>query len=229
LAVVPPMSKLMMSRVPRLDDCGGSHAYHVALGHAAVALHNVERGFQPQPLEVLIQPGDVGVHDGHEGGVYDGGAEALILPVLVGYHVGGGDVDAVQGLSQRLIDLFLVEGVGVAVEEAHGHALDARGPQLIYNLVHLLLVDGRRDLAFVVHPLLQLVPVPSLDQHGRPLEEQVVYLSPTLPAYLDDISKPFRGDQRRDRELQVYLPEERVGGDGGCVAHHPHVFGFVIL
>jgi len=115
---------------------------------------------------------------------------------------------------------LLVGGVAIREQEDDRHRLDAGGEQLAGGRPHRLFVERHQHVAGRAQPLRHLVRAAARHQRlGTPIEH-VVHLQEVAAADLEDVAKPFGGDETGARPLQL---DERVDPDRGPVDDEPAV------
>ncbi len=184
----------------------------VDVEHAARGLHH-QRRRQAGGLEPAAEPAKVRAQRGREVGVGHRGREALVLAELARDLARERDVQLGARGQERRADLALVRRVGVGVQQAHGHRLDARVLHRLDGGGQGLGVD-RPGLALGRDPLRDHDPPLPRHQGRRPVLGQVVQRGPVLAADLDHVPEALGGDQRGGRAAPL---EQGVRGHGGAV------------
>ena len=165
----------------------------------------------------LLQPGEEGgeiaLQHRAEIGVGDGGAGALELADL-GQDVGGAaDVARRHLVPEDLLRAALVGVVDVAVEEAHGHRLDAALAQARRDLAQARLVQRLQHLALVGGALGHGHGVAAVHQRRRRVPVGIVERGARGAGGVQHVGEARRGHQRGAR---AGAHDHRVGGDGGA-------------
>ena len=150
---------------------------------------------------------------GHEGGVEHGGARALELPRLGVHAVREGDMGLAR--CQCRAQRYLVRGVGVGVNEAYGHGLDA-------ELLHLVERGGDRILRqWHEHGAIRFEPLGNFEaqllrHQGGQLRRHVeaVEVAAVLAPNGEGIAESLCGDERHAGELAL---DDGVGRHGRAV------------
>ena len=104
-------------------------------------------------------------------------------------------------------DAALVNGVEEREEETDGDSLDPLAEQGVNGRAHRYLVEGQDDRAIRRDPLGHLHASRSRREPARRLrrEPQIVHLPANLAADLEDVAKPFRGDQAPLRSITALV------------------------
>ena len=203
-----------------LDEVDGGERGVVRRGQAAVRLHD-HQAIDAPGLERAIELRDVAADGGPEIGVDDGGAAALVLPELGADVARAGDEDAGQRRTQDVRERRLVRRVGVGMQEADRHRADARGAELVHDIVG---VERLQHRTIGIHPFPHTVTVAPFDQRLRPFDAQAVKVRALLPAQFDDVGEAAGGEQRGAGALAL---DQRVGPERRAVAddRSPDVVG----
>ena len=172
--------------------------------------------FTPDVVEAGPQRGQVAAHDRHHIGVDHGRRGALVLPdfrqhldAVAGHELGRVPAD------DRL-DLLLVNGVGVRVDQADGEGLTPSRRSRARACS-----TSPRSSGVWTAPCASMRSVTSstqgaLDERRRLLPREVVQARHAEAADLEDVAEPPGGDEPRASAL---LLEDGVGGHGGSVEH----------
>ena len=105
-------------------------------------------------------------------------------------------------------------GVQVGVDEADCDTLKTRFCDFINNGLHLCSIDINQDVAIGIHTSRHREAHLTRQQRLWQVQVEVILLKPRLGPHLDNIAKPFRGDQGRLRTTPL---NQRVGRQGGAV------------
>ena len=182
-ALVPPTSMEMMSRRPaeaghahRPDHAGGGareHGLHRLAdarrraGDTAVGLHDEQGSADALGVERRAQHAHVAAHRRHDGGVQGGGHAALELAELREHLRRERHQHSRILVGEDGVHALLVRGVGVGVQEDHGHRGDAELGELARHRPRAILVEGREDGAVRVQALRHLEDAVGRDGAGR--------------------------------------------------------------
>ena len=181
--------------------------------HAAGGVQQVQRGARGRKAEALVQLVYIRGGERHHGGVEHGRAGALVLAELgvdVARHAHVGEVP-LQMRAQRP----LVLRVGVAVQQADGHALHALARQRRHELGDLVEGERRFDRPVGTDALGHLESQPP--RHGRRRlgrGPEVVEMQAAHARDLEHVPEATRGDQADDGAAAL---DDRVGDDGRAV------------
>src|SRR5690606_20216444 len=156
-------------------------------------------GHQEAPLEtggpqLAVQLLQVALDQRLDVGVDDGGAGALVLPVLAAQLMREGHGNAGTDLLQHLAHGDLVGGVHVAVQEADGHRFDGFLLDALRHLPGRLVVERLEHLALEVHPLGNLEAQVAGHQRLRLAVLEVVHDIPGRAPEDEHVAEPFGGD-----------------------------------
>jgi hypothetical protein len=176
-------------------------------------MQQVQRGARGRKAEALVQLVYIRGSQRHHGGVENGRAGALVfaeLGVDVTRHAHVREVP-LQMRAQRA----LVLGIGVAVQQADGHALHALARQRRHELRDLVEGERRFDRSVGTDTLGHLESQPPRHGRrrlGRGLE--VVEMQAAHTRDLEHVPEATRGDQPDDGAAAL---DDRVGDDGRAV------------
>ena len=149
---------------------------------------------------------DVGVHHGRRG--------TLVLAVFAQDLVRQRD----EGVGQRGLDDLardaLVLGIGIGMEKAHRHRIDALARQLGAGGAHAFAAQALAHLARGIKPLVDLERQVPRHQRARAVEEEVVGLGPVAAADHVDVARAARDEEA---DLGALALDQRVDGDGRTV------------
>ena len=173
---------------------------------AAVGLEDT----QPCPRQRRLKGFDVARHQRRDVGVDHGGSRPFVLAILGKNLAGQRHVQA--GCSQRLADKPLVDGVGVAMQQANRHRIDIseRVSQACERAGRERLQHG----AIVEHPLVQAELLAFGDQAAARRWCPVVQVGTILPSELQQVLEAASGDEGRARARAL---QQGVGGHRGAM------------
>ena len=233
LAVVPPMSKVMIfarsfARAsacapttppagPDFDDVHRPFGGGRVGRQPAVRLHQQQARRNAGAVEPLAQRAQIGRDDRHHIGVDDRGRGALVFLDL-GQHDLERDAQrqARRLARDRLLQHRLVHRIGERVDQAHRDRLDLLGQQRVDGAFGVGGVERTLDAATVVDALVDHLAQIALDQRRRLGPGEVVELRHPQGADLQHVAEALGGDQPDARALVL---QDGVGGDRGAVAN----------
>ena len=117
---------------------------------------------------------------------------------------------------------MFMDRVGVGVKKTNCDGLDLGFPQLLYDVLDVLLMKPLEDLPTVEYSLADLEAEPPRDQGVGTTDAPVVQIRPVLTADLEDVTKPF-GDN--EGSLGAFALQKSVGRDGSAVDEEPDGIG----
>ena len=190
-------------------------------GDAAVGLEDL-RAHDAQGAGPFPEALEIAAHDRAQRCVQHGGRGPLVLAELGHDFVGCAGERTGKVLAHRGRDGGLVGRIVVAVQEADGHRLHAFAAEVVEDSIERFEVRRHVGRPEEIGALLDLAPEVARDE-GRGLRHpNVVVVGLALAADLQDVAKPFSGDEARDRRVPR---DERVGGDRRSVAEVADVPG----
>ena len=130
--------------------------------------------------------------------------------------------DLGQCTGEDIGDRFLVGGIGVAVQKAHGHALDRIGRQAGGERLDRREVERRQDFARRVHAFRHRQAPTSRHQRLRAVDVDVVLLEAVLEGHLEHVAVALGRDQGRSGTAAF---DQRIGRQRGSVQHDADVTG----
>ncbi|CAB3912355.1 hypothetical protein LMG3412_04810 [Achromobacter deleyi] len=182
-------------------------------GDRAAGRHQERLAAQAALACGLVQAAQVARHLRLHIGIGADGGQARIFADF-GAHVGRQRHPQLRRVfAQQLADTAFVVGVGVAVQQADGHAFDAGTGQLAGQLDHLGLVQRRQHLALGVDAFGDAVAPGARHQRFGLVQEDVVLREAIFQADLDQVAKAGRRQQRGARALAF---DQRIGGQRGA-------------
>ena len=183
------------------------------LGHAAVALHYVERHAHSILPQLLDHLREISFDQRRERRVDDRRRKAFVLPVLRIDLRRNGNPSVRKSRPHGLRDPLLVCIVGIRMKETDCHRFRAAIVERIAGPGERGFVERYDRIAVTVEPFDDRQPVLPGHQRPRALDEKVVDFAAILTADLDHVAKAFGRDQYDARDFETDLPEKRVGGD----------------
>ena len=184
-------------------------------GQPAVGLHNGQGDGDAHVLQALDQQAEIGLDHGADVAVDDGGAGALVL-LHLWEEVGGEGLDDPWGaFAEDLGDVLLVGRIGVGVEQADGHGLDATVQHGLGGAFDGGGVEGAQDFAAEVEAFADLKAVLALHEGWRLFVVEVVKAGGTVASEFEDIAEALGGDEGHVGALFL---DDGVGGHGEAVA-----------
>ena len=185
--------------------------------HPAVGPHDEDRRLHAGGANAARDALEIRLHDRSQRGVDDRGGKPLVLAVLRIDLRRQRHLDVRDRRAQRLGDLLLVCAVGIGVEQAHGNGLDAAFGDRRDGAADARRVERDEHAAVVRAALAHDEPVLAPRERLGPGDVQVVDRAAVLPPDLQHVAKPFGGDERDARQLEMHLPEQRVRRNGAGV------------
>ena len=190
---------------------------------AAVRGHDRQRCRHAGFLQLAAEIAEIPAHARRHVGVERGGREALILPEL-GQHLGRGRNRRLgKPLGDNRRASLLVLGIGVGVQEADRHRVDALFRQPARDRIHLGLVEGPHHRSIDAQPLLHLDAL--RPRHQRADRRRLDIVHGHAVAAADDQHVLVAGGDEDGEPCSIAL-QRRVGGDRGAVHHAPELLGF---
>ncbi len=189
---------------PRLGDRHGA-AVRAHDGDLARELRLAGEALEAREIAADARP--------HEG-VERGRRGPLVFAKLAQDFVAGGDEDVRADAAQHLAGHDLVGRVGIGVQEADRHRLDAQRGEPVPERLDGGVVDRHQHVARRVHPLAHLEGEIARHQRPRPVEVEIERVGPVAAPERVDVAKAFRGDERRGGPAAL---QHGVDGDGRAV------------
>ena len=122
------------------------------------------------------------------------------------------EIRRVSGEQRR--DAFLVLGVGIGMEQAHGNALDAAGLELLREALDLAFIERHLDLAVRARAFLDAEAPRAWDQHDPRLGLAGVDLLAEVTPDLEHVLEARRRDQRALGQAPL---QDGIRRDGGAM------------
>ena len=232
LAVVPPMSNTMRSRLAarrtqarRADHAArrarGHHEHRLLAGrlrrqHAAVGGDHPDRRRDADRAQAGFEVLQVAAHGGQQIGVHHRGAGALVFLALGQHRIGRRHQQLGEALAQDRLDALLVRGIAVAVDQADGDRLDARGHELLAGRNHARLVQRLDHAAVGRDALDDLQPMPARHQGLGLVPGEIEHVGHADAPDLQHVAEAARGDQPGPGAGAL---QDGVGADRGAVQH----------
>ena len=224
-----PRQTEMFGEARREDGAAGRARFHqpdrklprrLQGREAAAGRHHQKRAIDAERREPLLHVRQIARHQRLHVGVGARRGEALELADLRADVARQRDRQFRQRRGKHVAGQQFVARVGVAVQIADGHALDA----LLRQRRHQRLDRARRQrhkrFSRRVHALGHGQPPASRHQRLRAVDVHVVLLEAVLERHLEHVAVSFGRHQRRARAAPF---DDRVGGQGGAVQHHAQV------
>ena len=220
-------------RIPVIDmieiGAGGRARFQSAHGKAACRLrgqraatraHDVEPAMETRRAQVVLEPFQIAVE--HRAGerVDRRRGPALELAHVRKHVRRAGDEQAGGGFRQDLGGASLVRGVGVGVQEADSHRLDAQGQELLRRGPDAGLVEFRRDAAIVAHTLGNLDAQRPAHQRWRIFDAQIEQVVAPLETHIHDVAEAGRDQHAGPGALAL---DDGVGDEGRAMHDLDHV------
>ena len=224
---MPRRAAKLLHRDRAARRTGQDEAHRLLGGHgraadAAVGLHDQQARRHRMLLQPSFQLREVAAHRRHEERVQHGGGEALILAQLRAHLAGKRYVQRRVGLEQDLAQAPLVRAIGVGMQQAYRHRLDAERHDAPGQRPRLAFVQ-RRQQPPVERGALGDAETPVARQEERALlGAQAVDVAAHVAPDLQHVLEAAGGDKRAIRKAPL---QHRVGGDGGAVHHQLHFRG----
>ena len=187
----------------RLDHEHRPAARGLGAEDAAARLHHEQLRPHARVGETALDPLQVALDDRADDGVDHRRRGAQVLAELRRHLGGERDRDARQLLGEDRADPLLVLRVHVRVEEADGDRLDFLAPQDRRGGAHRVVVERPQHLAGRAEPLGDRHRTVARDERRRLLELRVVERGPHLAGDLEQVAKPFGGDEAAARDLPL--------------------------
>ena len=198
----------------------GFHHRHRPLGrhlrrhHAAVGAHDREIALEADAAQARLQALHIAADLRPDIGVHHRGRHPLELAVLAQDVVRQRQIDARHRLLDHRAGDALVLGIGVGVQEAHRHRLDAFGLERLAGRGHARFLQRLVHLAGAEQPLVHLARHPARHQRLVAMEEQVVGLRPVAAADDVDVAGAAR---HHEAGLGALALDQRVDRGGRAV------------
>ena len=187
---------------------------HVCREHPATGVHDIEFTREATFAQALADLGEIGVDQG----LYVGIGRCRTCPLVLldlRQHIGGQRHREFRGLGRKhLSNGAFVLGIGVGIQQAHGHRNRLRRPQLRNDRAHLFQRRAFEHRTFGRNPLGNLHAQRTGDQGLRVLDLQVVDVVAEFVPHLEHVAEPAGGDERGDRSAPF---DQRVDDERGPV------------
>ena len=188
-------------------------------GETAARGHQQQRAAKARVAEAALQATQVARHQRLHVRVGAGRGQTLVLADLRAHLARQRDRHLRQLLADACPHPALVLGVGIAMDEADGHAFDALAGEHLDRRIHAVHIESLEHLACGTHALGHGNAQPARHQRGGPLHVDVILLEAVLVGHLHRIAES-RGHQQRS--LCALTLDDGVGGQRGAVNHHAH-------